>query len=199
MQMFRVKAIAEMVTCATAGFVEHVGNIMNGSIKSGFALIKESPCAQLCSAAKAFDKRHGYQHRDVLKIELQGDSLIKSSMSMLWKGICEGEAPAGPFARFAYGAISENYRRVFESSRKDDYAKCQLLCDAISGMTENYLVKKHGELKELLDASVKANPVESLDNLRERVDRLLRRRQKPHEPTRQLDLASLTDRGPRDQ
>ncbi len=153
MQMFRVKAIAEMVNCATAGFVEHVGNIMNGSIKGGFALIKESPCSQLCSAAKAFDNQHGYQHRDVLKIELQGNNLIKSSMSMLWKGICEGEAPAGPFARFAYGAISENYRRVFESSRKDDYAKCQLLCDAISGMTENYLVKKHGELKELLDAS----------------------------------------------
>ncbi len=42
---------------------------------------------------------------------------------------------------------------------------------------------------------VKANPVESLDNLRERVDRLLRRRQKPHEPTRQLDLGIID--GPR--
>jgi dGTPase len=150
MQMFRVKAIADMVNCVTAAFVANVDRMLNNSISAGFELINQSPCSQLCKAAKQFDFRYGYQHRDVLKIELQGNSLIKSMMTMLWTGISLAPDPSGPFARFVYGEISENYRRVFADSKHDDYAKCQLLCDTISGMTESHLLAKHNELKRLL-------------------------------------------------
>ena len=53
--------------------------------------------------------------------------------------------------RYAYGKLSENYRRVYESSEKTDYGSKRLLCDAVSGMTEPYLIKTYHELKDLHD------------------------------------------------
>lgn len=153
MQMFRVKAITEMVQAATLAFVDNVGSMMDGTIEPGFELIKKSKCAQLCKAAKDFDYRYGFQHKDVLKLELQGNNYIKNMMTMLWKGIStDGYHDNNPFERFAFEEISENYRRVFQDSYKTDYCKHQLLCDAISGMTEKHLIKKHDELKTLENA-----------------------------------------------
>jgi len=153
MQMFRVKAITEMVQSATKTFVENVDKMMDGTIDPGFELIKNSKSAQLCKTVKDFDFRYGFQHKDVLKLELQGNNYIKSMMTMLWKGIStDGEHKNNPFERFAFGEISENYRRVFLDTDKSDYAKYQLLCDAVSGMTESHLIKKHDELKALNNA-----------------------------------------------
>lgn len=149
MQMFRVKAITEMVRAATDVFVGNVDKIMNGSIEPGFELIRNSRCAQLCKAAKDFDYRYGFQHKEVLKLELQGNNYIKGMMTMLWRAISQDGKPDNPFERYVFGEISENYRRVYDDSSKSDYAKYQLLCDTISGMTESYLIKKHDEFKSL--------------------------------------------------
>lgn len=155
MQMFRVKAIAEMVTAATDVFVSNVKSMMAEELEPGFELIKASPCHLLCSSVKQFDKRHGFQHKDVLRLELQGNSYIKNMMSIMWNAISYGEDNHKPFERYIFGAISENYRRVYEATGKSEYAKRQLLCDAISGMTENYLIKKHDEFKSLQDARIR--------------------------------------------
>ena len=153
MTMFRVKAIAEMVEAATNVFVENITKIMNGSIELGFELIKYSSCAKLCSAVKKFDDRYGFQHKEVLRLELQGNNYIKSMMDMLWQAISRGDDRNYPFERYVFGEISENYRRVYNDSDKSRYAKCQLLCDVISGMTESYLIKKHNEFRSLSNAS----------------------------------------------
>ncbi|MCF6324691.1 MAG: dNTP triphosphohydrolase [Gammaproteobacteria bacterium] len=152
MQMFRVKAISVMVEAATNVFVENIDKMMNGTIKPGFELIENSNCAKLCKASKKFDFRYGFQHKEVLRLELQGNNYIKNMMSMLWKAIENDEKPDKPFERYAFGGISENYRRVYNASDKTMYDKCQLLCDTISGMTESYLIKKHNELKSLENA-----------------------------------------------
>ena len=154
MQMFRVKAITVMIQEATNTFVQNVEKMMDGSIKPGFELMEKSKCAQLCKIAKDFDFRYGFQHKDVLQLELQGNNYIKGMMTMLWKAISkDGCHKDKLFERFAFGEISENYRRVFEDSNKSDYAKFQLLCDAVSGMTESHLIKKHDELKSLDNAN----------------------------------------------
>jgi dGTPase len=147
MQMFRVTAISEMVVAATTVFVENIGKMMDGTIQSGFELVKNSKCASLCAAAKAFDYRHGFQHREVLRLELKGDYYIKSMMSILWAAVSKDEDSWHPFERYVFGEISENYRRVYETSNKSMYARRQLACDALSGMTEPYLVRKTDEYK----------------------------------------------------
>ncbi len=153
MQMFRVKAIHEMVQAATATFVDNIGKIMAGAIEPGFELIRSSPCAQLCKAVKEFARRHGFQHREVLRLELKGNRYIKSMMDTLWRAIQRGNDPGSPFERFVFGEISENYRRVYSAAGGSDYARCQLLCDVLSGMTESYLVHKHAEFSSLANAA----------------------------------------------
>ena len=149
MQMFRVKAISEMIVEATNVFVSKIDCIMDGSIQPGFELIKNSKSKKLCAAVKEFDYRHGFQHKDILRLELEGNNYIKSMMTMLWKGVSRGGDPNYPFERYVFGEISENYRRVYDESDKSDYNKCQLICDALSGMTESYLIKKHDEYRSL--------------------------------------------------
>jgi len=106
MQMFPVKAISEMVVAATNVFVQNVEKMMSGSIPPGFELIKNSECDQLCKAAKDFDYRYGFQHKDVLRLELEGSSYIKSMMGMLWRAISKGDDPNSRFERFVYGGVS---------------------------------------------------------------------------------------------
>ena len=153
MQMFRVKAIAEMVGAATNAFVSHIERIMAEEIEQGFELIKQSECSQLCKAVKEFDKRHGFQHKDVLKLELEGNNYIKNMMTIVWKAISGESDNDRPFERYVFGAISENYRRVYNETDKSPYAKHQLLCDVVSGMTEKYLITKHDEFKALEKAN----------------------------------------------
>ena len=148
MQMFRVKAIAEMIQAATRIFVDSVSELMSMSIVGRFELIRHSSCGDLCRALKKFDRRYGFQNPAVLRVELVGDNYIRETMDMLWHGINNHEK-GDPFAKYAYRRISENYRRVYEGSGKGPLDKAHLLCDAISGMTERFLVSLHGDLKAL--------------------------------------------------
>lgn len=149
MQMFRVKAIAEMIVSATDTFVANIGAMLDGSIPQGFELIKSSPSKALCKATQGFDRRFGFQHRDVLKLELKGTNYITQMMDYLWPAIQAEGKNCHPFERFVFNDISENYRLVYARSSKGDYEKCQLMCDAVSGMTENFLIRKCNEYAKL--------------------------------------------------
>ena len=70
-------------------------------------------------------------------------------MDLLWKAIPKPENDRSAYEKYAYGTISENYRRVYEVSSRELYDSQHLLCDTISGMTEQYLIKMHEELKGL--------------------------------------------------
>lgn len=152
MQIFRAIAISKMVEAATKTFVNNQEVLMSGHALPGFELIKESNCRSFCKIVKEFDKRHGFQHRDVLGLELRGHNYIQSMMDMLWSSVQEGSASSSPFDRFVYGSVSENYRRIYEKTDRSDYAKRQLICDALSGMTESFLIKKHDQLCSLSKA-----------------------------------------------
>ena len=149
MQMFRVIAISEMVFSATSVFADNIKGMLDGSIVPGFELIKNSDCSQLCKLVKGFDYEHGFQNREVLRLELQGNNYIKNMMTMLWRAVSKGDDENHPFERYVFGEISENYRRVYNKSEKNLYDKYQLICDALSGMTERHLINKHDEYKAL--------------------------------------------------
>lgn len=152
MQMFRVKAIAVMVESATATFVQNVGCILSGRIKPEFEIIENSETANLCSCLKNFDKRYGFHHPDVLRLELKGNNYIRFVMDALWRGI--DSSNSDPFASYAYRKISENYRRIYESSDKEVSDKLHLLCDQISGMTESYLGAVRDDLLNLTPSRI---------------------------------------------
>ncbi|WP_292020078.1 hypothetical protein [Maritimibacter sp. UBA3975] len=119
-----------------------------------------SSAALLCKKLKGFAFENAYKHRSVLELELEGHKVIHSIMDMLWPAIVSrGDPrkeikghPGTPFEKYAYGRISENYRRVFESPNEDlplGYRRCQLLADMISGMTDGFALSFERELREL--------------------------------------------------
>ena len=128
--------------------------MLASSTPSGFELIKNSNCAALCDALKQFDRLHGFHHSDVLHLELEGNNYIKGVMDLLWDAIWKSDQERDAYERYAYGTISENYRRVYESSNQEKYDSQRLLCDAVSGMTEPYLIKTYRELRSLGDGPV---------------------------------------------
>ncbi len=149
MQMFRVYAIYHLVEEVTKEFVKVSDSIMRMDVEPGYELVKCSGASVLCKALKDFDFKYAFRNKGVLKLELVGNNYIDSAMDMLWSAISDQDSP---FSRYAYHKISENYRRVFKSSTKQDlYRSCQLLCDSLSGMTDSYLVDFHDELRPLFD------------------------------------------------
>lgn len=171
MQMFRVFATSELINAIVLAFCEHHKTLLSKDC-SFKDLMSQSQGGQLCDALKEFDRTRGYRHRTVLELELKGSNYIQNLMDMLWVGIHGHKTRADhtdntdryrsetPFGRYAYGRISENYRRIFEdpdNSLPVLYKEAQLLTDAIAGMTDSYLMRLHDELKSLYEYECRLN------------------------------------------
>lgn len=157
MQMFRVYAIKIMVRATVSAFLENKKDIMCGSFNGD--LIEVSEARLLCKCLKDFDREHGYNHKSVLALELQGYNTIRGIMDILWDAILErkdvenpGSKRKSPLSAYVYGRISENYRRNFENNNNKmpiRYREAQLLTDMISGMTDNFAVLFFENLKKM--------------------------------------------------
>ncbi len=151
MQMFRVKAISLMIDSVVENFVGNVDKILRFEAEPSLDLLETSSSNKLREKLKQFDREHGYNHKTVLKLELQGYNYLSGLMSMLWKGVSDDHDD--PFSKYVYKRISESYRRVYERKSTDEfsetYKKAQLLCDFVSGMTDSYLIDIHDDLYRL--------------------------------------------------
>ena len=163
MQLFRAYAIGAAASAAIDAFGRKYEEVMTGELRD--PLLIDSRAQNLCEVLKDFDKIHAYRNRRVLEIELDGFNIINDLMDLLWEGITQRESfsqvsspRSTPFARYAYGRISENYRRIFEdhfeiphydrNALPIRYRELQLLTDMISGMTDQFALDLHQELKE---------------------------------------------------
>ncbi|MDD4600974.1 MAG: dNTP triphosphohydrolase [Negativicutes bacterium] len=151
MQKLRVHAISKMIVAVRKRFEDVIKDILEGSYSKD--LISDSPASHLCEALTGFAKRHAYNHRSVLRIELQGYRVIRGLMDIFWSSIqATREERADPFQRYTYGQLSENYRRIAEDSQSSLpplYRNFQLLTDMISGMTDGFAVSLYDDLQNL--------------------------------------------------
>lgn len=162
MQIFRANAISALVAATIRQFGESYDQIMSEGLDQ--PLMDVSIAAPFLESLKDFASNNAYKHREVLKVELNGFNTLHGLMDMLWRGITErkefatlGSDRTSPFTRYAYGRISENYRRVFEgkdtAKRSSDdglpirYRELQLLTDMVAGMTDQYAIDLYNELK----------------------------------------------------
>lgn len=157
MQMFRVFAITELVKAVLSCFEDKLQSFMSIS-EQPKDIISNSDGVILCKALKEFDMKWGYTNKSVLKLELEGFNYIHNLMNMLWLGVHgrldkkSGLFWDTPFGNYAYRRISENYRRIFEDENNVlpvSYKEAQLLTDAVSGMTDSYLISLHNELEAM--------------------------------------------------
>lgn len=160
MQRFRVAAIRELISAARNTFLLNKRIFILGTSQEG--ILKKSKGEKLRELLKDFADSNAYQHKDVLKIELQGYNVIRGLMDIFWAGIVDRKDPSdlkskrnAPFSKFVYDRISENYRRVFENPPMGQtellnrYKECQLLTDMISGMTDSYAMDLYKELDSM--------------------------------------------------
>jgi dGTPase len=159
MQRFRVYAIAAMVKAATSAFALERQKIERDTLKTD--LLKASESANFRDCLKNFDRQHAYRHKSVLGLEAIGTKTIWGLMDILWAAITERTEPAKlgsprntPFLSYAYERISENYRRIFESTKNTmpvRYREAQLLTDMISGMTDTFAIDLLNDLSRYAD------------------------------------------------
>jgi dGTPase len=156
MQLFRISAIGEMVRAATDAFIDSANYPTFMAGIQTRSLLSLSRARSLRKNLKDFALKHAYNHRMVLELELNGYNVIRELMDIFWAAISDIADPAQPgtqrrhpFTRYIYGSISENYRRVYESSKGSRYDECVLLTDMISGMTDSYAMNLHEELMPL--------------------------------------------------
>jgi dGTPase len=154
MQMFRVYAIGQMVGDVIKAFEERAPKMLECTYMG--ELMFDSESAKLCECLKRFALEHAFKHKSVLAVELRGHNVLVGLMDLLWEAITEREDTGDvrskrktPFARYAYGRISENYRRIFEaaSDRPIRYREAQPLTDMISGTADSYAISLYNELK----------------------------------------------------
>lgn len=173
MQRFRVHAISELVKAATKAFLHDANHELFLSGTQTQSLMALSDGEPLRKALKEFALKHAYTNRAVLELELEGYNVIRNLMDIFWQAITDIDEPTvptsrrrHPFTRYVYGRISENYRRVYESSTNQTvtrYEECILLTDMISGMTDSFAIDLYKDLAPLK----KQYDAEKL-NLRER-------------------------------
>lgn len=159
MQIFRVHAIGVLINAVKLAFEKFENEFVQG--EEARSLLELSDANTLRDLLKKFSFRYGYTNKSVLALELEGYNVINSLMDMLWFGInkmtglnSSQQKEAHPYARYAYGRISENYRRVADLAVQEGeaplwYIKCQLLTDMLSGMTDSYAITLHKELSLL--------------------------------------------------
>ncbi|MEQ7762360.1 dGTP triphosphohydrolase [Xanthomonas hortorum] len=161
MQRFRAAAIGDLMAAAVEAFVANQDSFVTGSqVKP---LLELSKGEILRKALKDFSFKHGYTHKSVLKIELNGFNVISRLMDIFWSAIVDRADPhdaksqrSSPFTRLACERISENYRRSFENPPPGveelpmRYREFLLLTDMVSGMTDSFAVDLCAELCDLL-------------------------------------------------
>lgn len=164
MQRFRVFAISKLVRSIQATFQSNFDKILVNQFDT--PLIEASDAFKFSEVLRKFDYINAYRSPQVLALESHGYNVINELMDMLWVGISERKDKSNvkskrlsPFSNLAYSLISENYRRVYESSDNHmptAYKDAQLLTDMISGMTDQYAVDLHATLKESYNGKFKS-------------------------------------------
>ena len=112
---------------------------------------EKNPCVSggrvnaLLDGLKGFSKLYVYSHPAVERIELQGHRIIPYLLGAFWNALArEEQGKASKLDLFVKKRISANYLRVYERTKASFpgwYARLQLVCDMVCGMTDSFAVQ----------------------------------------------------------
>lgn len=160
-QRLRVDVIGRALSDVFTTFQQYEPSLVNGSFSND--LVGKCDSGPLIKQLKRFDRLHGYEYRPVKELELRGEQAIQTALETLSAAVFGVERLFPHHGKgltasqsYLYSRISEGYRRAYEMALADEspslprrYFSCQLLTDAISGMTDTYLLRFVDELREL--------------------------------------------------
>lgn len=164
-QNFKVWAQGQMIREVKEAFVKHYDEIMTGTFEGKDLLSKTENAYRIKNLLKGLLQEHCFPCREVLSLELVGDSVINDLLYVFIHGCIlktdeEFETDTRCRAGKIFSIISDNFAFVHlldEESEKvvkkgtikelSTYRKLLLITDFISGMTDSYALDLHQKLK----------------------------------------------------
>jgi dGTPase len=153
-QLFRTKMIGQFVREAAAAYQEHSSAILEGQFSQ--SLLDVIPSRPVLKAMKGIEFAEIYRAKPVLKLEILGRHVIHDLMTLFWEAvqIATPEGPTDDYQRRIWDLLSPSYRLVFSDAYAragsdvalQQYARLQLVCDNVCGMTDTFACDLHKEL-----------------------------------------------------
>ena len=110
-------------------------------------------CGAFLRLLKDYTKAFIYSHRTVEKVELQGHRIIPYLLTAFWSALERVDRGfSTKVDQYVIKQISLNYFRVYEETRNAYpvwYARLQLVCDMVCGMTDSYAIALADEFRRL--------------------------------------------------
>jgi len=156
-QNFKIMAQVLMFNKVVEVFKDKYDCIMNGEYGCN-ELLKEGTTLNLVEELERLKKEYCYVDKEVLALELVGDTVISGLLDMFVNNIAKCKSEPDPKIKEGklYRIISDNFRYVccndYKKKRRKDftevrlYDKLLLITDFISGMTDSYAVNLYKEL-----------------------------------------------------
>jgi dGTPase len=150
MQLLRTYFISLVVSVAVP---ELKTAISADNAGAGNPCLSHGECASLLELLKDYTKAYIYSHPSVEKVELEGHSVIPYLLGAFWSALESNEQGSASMQdKFVIKKISPNYLRVYDVTLgkfPSWYARLQVCCDMVCGMTDSFAISAAQELKEL--------------------------------------------------
>jgi dGTPase len=150
MQLLRSYFISLAVSVAVPQLKEA---IQNGVAMEGNPCLAHKECAALLELLKNYTKKFIYSRKYVEKVELEGHRVIPYLLGSFWGALERTETNTGSkLDKYVVKQISQNYFRVYEKTRSEYpawYARLQVVCDMVCGMTDSFALSMTKEFKSI--------------------------------------------------
>lgn len=140
-QQFRIIVQGFMIQAAVEEFIKNYDAIVEGTYDKD--ILENSYCSNIRLVFKKLGN-YIFNHKSILENEIIGYNVITYLLEEFIPAVLvEGESDNPKDSRL-YHLISSNYRFIYETfSDRGIYARLQLVLDYISGMTDNFALKRY--------------------------------------------------------
>lgn len=152
-QRFRIKAQGYMIRSVVDIFVKRHDEFLEGKFTKDILL--ESKAGNVRRALKELAKKHIFNDKNIITIELVGDEVIRGLLHLFVNAVLsEDRKKPGTTSHKLYQLISPNYRYIcenypykIENNEPSVYDRLLLVTDFICGMTDSYAIELYRKLK----------------------------------------------------
>jgi dGTPase len=166
----RVGLIHHLVEHAAQSFIDHIEAVAQGRLNRAL-LEDDTPCHQVIATFKNIAFEHFFSHPEVETLDLQGHHILTALLNhyrpllMLKHGefaqLCRGEYRGFLLESLLFKRLPNKHIRAYqeatESQQSDgesgqlweQYYRCRLLQDMVSGMTDQYALDEYRTLSAL--------------------------------------------------
>ncbi len=154
-QNWMVRVQAKLITCATEGFADNYGKIMNGTHTRG--LLCDTGGERLAWALGDIAYRYAFVSKPILKLEIAAEAIMNFLLEKFMDAAIyyDTERKLNSVQEKMMALISDNYKAIYQIYSKDKdeveklYLRLLLVTDSICGMTDSYAKSLYQELNGL--------------------------------------------------